>query len=174
MRRFAIKNIVVATISLTLIATLSGCGAGPNAATRLITQVTDGAEAKVRSADSDLMIANFLLVATEDGSAVVVGTIINRAPREDALLGIKVGDAIATITGQQNLPQNQPIRFEGDVATSKAVFTGVNAEAGKNVSVTLAFAVAGEVKLNAIIRDKRDDYANITTDSNFATDAATE
>ena len=88
MRRFAIKNIVVATISLTLIATLSGCGAGPNAATRLINQVTDGAEAKVRNADSDLMIANFLLVATEDGSAVVVGTIINRAPREDALLGI--------------------------------------------------------------------------------------
>ena len=174
MRRFAIKNIVVATISLALIATLSGCGAGPNAATRLINQVTDGAEAKVRSADSDLMIANFLLVATEDGSAVVVGTIINRAPREDALLGIKVGDAIATITGQQNLPQNEPIRFEGDIATSKAVFTGVNAEAGKNVSVTLAFAVAGEVKLNAIIRDKRDDYANITTGGKLATDAATE
>lgn len=174
MRRFAIKNTFVATISLALVFSLSGCGAGPNAATRLINQVTDGAEAKVRNADSDLMIANFLLVATEDGSAVVVGTIINRAPREDALLGIKVGDAIATITGQQNLPQNEPIRFEGDIATSKAVFTGVNAEAGKNVSVTLAFAVAGEVKLNAIIRDKRDDYANITTDSKFATDVATE
>lgn len=174
MRRFEIKNIVVATISLTLIFSLSGCGAGPNAATRLINQVTDGAEAKVRNADSDLMIANFLLVATEDGSAVVVGTIINRAPREDALLGIKVGDAIATITGQQNLPQNEPIRFEGDVATSKAVFTGVNAEAGKNVSVTLAFAVAGEVKLNAIIRDKRDDYANITTGGTLTTDTPTE
>ncbi len=89
MRRFAIKNTFVATISLALVFSLSGCGAGPNAATRLINQVTDGAEAKVRSADSDLMIANFLLVATEDGSAVVVGTIINRAPREDALLGIR-------------------------------------------------------------------------------------
>lgn len=169
MRRFAIKNSLAATISLALIFSLSGCGAGPNAATRLINQVTDGAEAKVRNADSDLMIANFLLVATEDGSAVVVGTIINRAPREDALLGIKVGDAIATITGQQNLPQNEPIRFEGDIATSKAVFAGVGAEPGKNVSVTLAFAIAGEVNLTAIIRDKRDDYANVTTDSNFAT-----
>ena len=169
MRRFAIKNTLVATISLALIFSLSGCGAGPNAATRLINQVTDGAEAKVRNADSDLMVANFLLVATEDGSAVVVGTIINRAPREDALLGIKVGDAIATITGQQNLPQNEPIRFEGDIATSKAVFAGVGAEPGKNVSVTLAFAIAGEVNLTAIIRDKRDDYANVTTDSNFAT-----
>ena len=169
MPRFAIKNTLVATISLALIFSLSGCGAGPNAATRLINQVTDGAEAKVRNADSDLMIANFLLVATEDGSAVVVGTIINRAPREDALLGIKVGDAIATITGQQNLPQNEPIRFEGDIATSKAVFAGVGAEPGKNVSVTLAFAIAGEVNLTAIIRDKRDDYANVTTDSNFAT-----
>ena len=169
MRRFAIKNTLVATISLALVFSLSGCGAGPNAATRLINQVTDGAEAKVRNADSDLMIANFLLVATEDGSAVVVGTIINRAPREDALLGIKVGDAIATITGQQNLPQNEPIRFEGDIATSKAVFAGAGAEPGKNVSVTLAFAVAGEVNFTAIIRDKRDDYANITTDSNFAT-----
>lgn len=174
MRHFEIKNIVVATISLTLIFSLSGCGAGPNAATRQIKQVTDGAEATVRNVDSDLMIANFLLVATEDGSAVVIGTLINRAPREDALLGIKVGDVVATITGQQSMPQNEPIRFEGDVATSKAVFTGINAEAGKNVSVTLAFAVAGEVKLNAIIRDKRDDYANITTDSNFATDSTTE
>jgi hypothetical protein len=54
------------------------------------------------------------------------------------------------------------VRFEGDVATTKAVFSGVGAEAGKNVKLSLAFARAGVVTTNVIIRDKRDDYKNIT------------
>ena len=55
-----------------------------------------------------------------------------------------------------------PIRFEGDSANAKAVFSGVGATAGKNVALRLAFARAGVVTVNAIIRDKRDTYANIT------------
>jgi hypothetical protein len=112
-----------------------------------------------------------LLVATEDGSAVVVGTIVNYLETPDTLLGISAGGVQAVFTGEKELRQNEPIRFEGEVATSKAVFPAVGAEAGKNVTLTLAFARAGLVTLNAIIRDQRDDYAGITTGAKLATQA---
>jgi copper(I)-binding protein len=124
--------------------------------------VTDGNEATVKTNGSDLAIANLLLVATEDGSAVVVGTIVNYKDEADALLGISAGGTSATLTGEQNLLRDKPIRFEGDSANAKAVFAGVGAKAGKNVQLQLAFARAGVVTVNAIIRDKRDTYKNVT------------
>jgi hypothetical protein len=116
----------------------------------------------IKSEGNNISVTNLLLVATEDGSAVVVGTIINYSEERDALLGISANNVGAVITGEQNLDQNKPVRFEGDVATTKAVFNGVGAEAGKNVKLSLAFARAGVVTTNVIIRDKRDDYKNIT------------
>ena len=162
MRRPHIKNSAIALTSLALALSLTSCGAGPNAATRQIKQVTDGVEAKVTQDGNNLVVSNFLLVAMEDGSAVVVGTLINQAEETDALLGISAGGVQATITGLRELKQNTPVRFEGEVATSKAVFDSVAAEPGRNVTVQLAFARAGVVTVNAIIRDKRDDYANVT------------
>ena len=169
MRRPHIKKLSIAFVASALALTLTACsGAGPNAATRLIKRVTDGNEATVTTNGNDLSISNLLLVATEDGSAVVVGTIVNHTATPDALLGITAGGSIATISGEQNLPQNMPIRFEGDAATSKAVFSGVGATPGKNVTLSLAFARAGVVTVDVIIRDKRDTYANVTTGAKLA------
>jgi len=163
MRRPYIKKFSIAFIATALALTLTACtGAGPNAATRLIKRVTDGNEATVTTDGNDLSISNLLLIATEDGSAVVVGTIVNHTATPDALLGISAGGTTAKITGEQNLLQNQPIRFEGDSANAKAVFAGVGAQAGKNVKLSLAFARAGVVTVDVIIRDKRDTYANVT------------
>jgi hypothetical protein len=163
MRRPYIKKYSIVLTAATLVFTLTGCsGAGPNAATRLIKQVTDGAEAAITTDGNDLSISNLLLVATPDGSAVLIGTIVNRTETPDALLGISAGGTTAEITGEQNLLQNAPIRFEGEQATSKAVFDGVGAEAGRNVTISLAFARAGVVTKNVIIRDQRDDYKEIT------------
>ena len=173
MRRLDSKKIAATFTIASLALTLSSCaGAGPNAATRVIKQVTDGAEAKIKTEGNDIFIANMLLVATDDGSAVVVGTIVNYLETPDTLLGISAGGVQANITGEKELRQNEPIRFEGEVATSKAVFPGVGAQPGKNVTVTLAFARAGVVTLNAIIRDQRDDYAGITTGAKLATTPA--
>lgn len=170
MRRLDSKKIAATFTIASLALTLSSCaGAGPNAATRVIQQVTDGAEAKIKTEGNDIFVANMLLVATEDGSAVVVGTIVNYLETPDTLLGISAGGVQANITGEKELRQNEPIRFEGEVATSKAVFPNVGAQPGKNVTVTLAFARAGVVTLNAIIRDQRDDYAGITTGAKLAT-----
>ena len=162
MRRPYIKKIAIAFTASALALTLTACGSGPDAATRQIKRVTDGNEANVTTNGNDLSITNFLLVATADGSAVVIGTIVNHTATPDALLGISAGGTTATLTGEQNLLQNKPIRFEGDSANAKAVFAGVGASAGKNVTLSLAFARAGVVKVDAIIRDQRDTYANIT------------
>ena len=162
MSRTHIKNFSIACTAVALALSLTACGSGPNAATRQVKKVTDGTEILIKSDGNNISITNLLLVATEDGSAVVVGTIINYSEERDALLGISANNVGAVITGEQNLDQNKPVRFEGDVATTKAVFSGVGAEAGKNVKLSLAFARAGVVTANVIIRDKRDDYKNIT------------
>ena len=163
MSRTHFKNISLSFTAVALALSLTACsGSGPNAATRLVKKVTDGAEIMIKNEGNNISVTNLLLVATEDGSAVVVGTIINYSEERDALLGISVNNVAASITGEQNLDQNKPVRFEGDVATTKAVFNGVGAEAGKNVKLSLAFARAGVVTTNVIIRDKRDDYASVT------------
>jgi hypothetical protein len=162
MSRTRIKNLSLAFTAVVLALSLTACGSGPNAATRQVVKVTDGAEILIKSDGNNISITNLLLVATEDGSAVVVGTIINYSEERDALLGISANSVGAVITGEQNLDQNKPVRFEGDVATTKAVFSGVGAQPGNNVKLSLAFARAGVVTTNVIIRDKRDDYKNIT------------
>jgi len=162
MHRPHTKKITIAITAAALALSLTSCGYGPDAATRLIKRVTDGAEATVTTNGSNLSISNLLLVATEDGSAVVVGTIVNYMDEADALLGISAAGTTATLTGEQNLLRDKPVRFEGETANAKAVFAGVGAQAGRNVELQLAFARAGVVAVNVIIRDKRDDYAKVT------------
>jgi hypothetical protein len=160
----------ITIISAALIAiSLTACGAGQNAATRNITQVTDGVELKITQNGSAIKIVNLLLVATETGDAVVVGTIINQGAQADQLLGIAVGGSTATITGETTLNQNTPLRFEGESANVKAVFAGVSAVAGRHVKLSLGFARAGMVTAEVIIRDKRDAYKNVTSNSVEAT-----
>jgi hypothetical protein len=151
-------------ISALLIATtLTACGSGQNAATRKITQVTDGVDLKITQNDSAIKIVNLLLVATENGDAVVVGTIVNQGAETDQLLGIAVGGNTATITGDTTLAQNAPLRFEGESANVKAVFSGVTPVPGRHVKLNLGFARAGMITAEVIIRDKRDDYKNVTS-----------
>ena len=168
------KKVAVTTTAIALALSLTSCyGSGPDAATRMIKKVTDGAEATVTNGGSDLRISNLLLVATADGSAVVVGHIVNRADSTDAILGITAGGVQATLTGETKLLTNKPIHFEGDSANAKAVFAGVGAQPGKNVDVTIGFARAGLVTVHAIIRDQRDVYANVTSGAKLATPAPT-
>ena len=161
---------IFTTISAFLIATtLTACGAGQNAATRTLTQVTDGVEVAITQNGSAIKIVNLLLVATENGDAVVVGTIVNQGAEADQLLGIAVGGNTATLTGDTTLAQNAPLRFEGESANVKAFFSGVKPVAGRHVKLSLGFARAGLVTAEVIIRDKRDDYKDITTGQPEAT-----
>jgi hypothetical protein len=156
------RTATVLFVSFALALTLTSCGSGLNAATRNITQVTDGVEETIDIEGNKIKIVNFLLVATEDGSAVVVGTILNTGETDDQILGISVAGSQATLTGESILKPSQPLRFEGDSANAKAVFPLVGAKPGTHVDVTIGFARAGLVNLEVIIRDKRDDFANVT------------
>lgn len=168
------KKIAVTTITIALALSLSSCyGSGPDAETRMTTRVTDGAEAVIKSEESDIRVSNFLLVATEDGSAVVVGHIVNRSEVADELLGISVAGAPAALTGETKLATNKPLHFEGELANVKAVFPGVGAKPGTHVDVNIGFARAGLVTVRVIIRDKSDLYANVTSGAKLATTEAT-
>lgn len=159
------KALTSSLIAASLALTLTACGAGQNASTRQIKQVTDGKELSVTDNGVEIKVLNLLLVATETGDAVLVGTIVNQGDTEDKLLGIAVGSNTAVLTGETALKKNQPIIFEGDTANAKAVFYGVSPVAGRHVKLSLGFARAGFVTAEVIIRDKRDDYKNVTSNS---------
>ena len=163
MHRPHTKKITIAITAAALALSLTSCGYGPNAATRLIKRVTDGAEATVTTNGSNLSISNLLLVAPEDGSAVVIGTFVNYSEDNDSLVGLSVNGIPAVITGETTLKQDQPLRFEGDTANAKAVFYGVSPVAGRHVKLSIGFARAGLVTADVIIRDKRDDYKNVVS-----------
>jgi hypothetical protein len=156
MRR-VLSALAIASLALSL----TGCGAGLNASTRQITQVTDGAEAQIIGDGNNIRVVNLLVVAAGGGTGVLVGTIVNAADEEDSLLGVAINGSVLTYTGRNVLPKNSPIIFEGDRANAKAVLTGFGAKAGTNISVTMFFARAGEVTRNVLVRENKDEYAGI-------------
>jgi hypothetical protein len=157
------RRAIILISALVLATSLTACGAGQNAPTRNVKQVTDGVELTINENGSKIKILNMLLVATENGDAVLVGTIVNQGAETDQLLGVAVGGSQATLTGERLLQQNAPIRFEGDTANAKAVFFGVTPVAGRHVKLSIGFARAGLVTAEVIIRDKRDDYKGVTS-----------
>jgi hypothetical protein len=158
LRKVAISLIVAASLS-----TLTACGAGESAASRNIVKVTDGAETAVVTDTSNLKLRGFLLVAQPDGSAVLVGTIINSNSTPDSLLGISANNLLATVTNESNvISENLPMIFEGDSANAKAVIPNLGVKAGNTVDLSFLFEIAGVVTVKAIVRDQRDIYAGVT------------
>lgn len=149
-------------LSLLLALSLTACGAGFNASTRQVKQVTDGVEGTISTGDYLIKAVNILVVETTDGAGVLVGTIVNSRPTGDALLGVAINGVVATVTGNTSLVQNAPITFEGDSANVKAVVPALNASAGAHVQVTMFFARAGELTVSALVRAQSDRYAGVT------------
>jgi hypothetical protein len=161
----ALKRAVSVFAVFAVSISLTGCGAGLNASTRQITQVTDGVEGYVINEQNNLRIVNLLVVATADQNAVLVGTMVNAKDAPDTLLGISINGSVATLTGTTTLPKNSPVIFEGDSANAKAVLSGFTVAPGLRVPVVLFFARAGEVTLDALVREATEEYANITSGS---------
>lgn len=156
------RRVLITLLIATLTLSLSGCGAGLNAETRNLKQVTDGVEATVNTAGNNIKVVNLLVVETAEGAGVLVGTLVNSLDQEDALLGVAINGQVATLTGSNVLAKNKPVIFEGPSANIKAVVPVLGAKAGQSVQVTMFFARAGQVTVQAIIRDQRDTYAGIT------------
>ena len=157
-----LRTIVTPLLIAALAISLTGCGAGSNASTRLIKKVTDGQEAEIRNENNNIALRNFVLVALEDGSAVVVGTVINRGENDDALLGLAIPGIQAQFTGVSTISQNQTIRFEGDSSNAKAVILGANLKPGTHTDLSLFFGNAGEVKFDVLVQKPAGIYEGIT------------
>ena len=147
----------VTLIAMTLVL-LTGCGAGPNAQTRLINQVTDGVEKKV----GDIKMLHMLLVKQSDGSAVLVGTVINNGENPDLITNMTVNDIPAQVapTALVVTPET-PLIFAGDSANALAVFPGLNVKPGRHVTMEITLRNAGVVTLEALVRDRVGEFANV-------------
>jgi hypothetical protein len=157
MRKKNLKSAISALFGAFLVVSLSGCGAsGPDAPTRNVRQVTDGVEAT----SGEIKAVNVLLVTQEDGSAVLVGTIVNNGTTRDSITGITANGVVGEISAPA-LEVGAPIIFAGDSANSNTRFPGLNAKASDRVNLEITFANAAPINLNAIVRAKSDIYANI-------------
>ena len=162
-----LRTFVTPLIIAALAISLTGCGAGSNATTRLNKKVTDGQEAEIKKDANKIILRNFVLVALPDGSAVVVGTVINRGENEDALLGLAIPGIQAQISGTSTIAPNGVITFEGDVANAKAVIPGANLKPGTHTDFSLFFGYAGEVTLDVLIQKPEGIYAGITAQASI-------
>jgi hypothetical protein len=98
---------------------------------------------------------------------------VNAKDAPDTLLGVAINGSVATLTGNTTLEKNTPVVFEGEIANAKAVLPGFTVTPGVRVQVVLFFARAGEVTLDALVREASDEYANVTSGSSASAPVAT-
>ena len=151
--------ILISTIAIAT--SLTACtGAGNNAPTRMINQVTEGVEVKLSDGDNLIYVRNLLVVAEANGDATLIGTIVNQNPTEDALVAVGINGAPMTL-GAKNYPvlQNKPIIFGGESSNASAVLKGANLIAGHRVDVKLFLGLAGSATANALVVGPDSPYA---------------
>ena len=158
MRKKNLKSAISALFGALLVVVLTGCGAsGPDAPTRNIRQVTDGVEATSGS----IKAVNVLLVAQEDGSAVLVGTFVNSGDTRDAITGITANGIVGEISISTLDQYSGPAIFEGSSKNSSAKFPGLNAKPSDHVELEVTFATSAPMKMSAIVRAKAEEFANV-------------
>lgn len=160
---FTSKKTLAAALLGILGLSLSGCVAtGNDAPTRLIKQVTDGAEADSGS----VAIRGVLLVAQPDGSATLVATVVNNGDSADQIVKVSAAGIPATIsTPNLALNSGKPVIFAGQSATASATFPGLNKLPSQRVPVTFTFASAAEVTLDTLVVENSGIYADISAPS---------
>ena len=152
------KKLAIATVALLSAGLLSGCtAAGKDAPTSKIRQVTDGVEKD----SGTLKLRDFVLVAQPDGSAVLVGTVVNEDATPDAISSISANAIAGAITGTVALAQNTPVIFSGDSANAHASVPGLNLTPGQRADVTVTFGKTPGITFSVLVREKSDIFANV-------------
>jgi hypothetical protein len=149
-----IKKILVLTILAT---TLTACGSGQTAETRMIKQVTDGVEAQ----SAEIRLRNIKIVKNELSQGILVGTLINWSDQTDVITGINIGGTAATLSNTKfNLLKNKPITFVGDSANADA-YAQISKVAGERIAITFTFATATPVTVDALVVAQDGIYENL-------------
>jgi len=102
-----IQKLLVLTI---VASTLTGCGSGRTAETRMIKQVTDGVEGQ----SNEIRVRNLLIVKNELSEGILVGTLVNWSDEVDAITGISINNLPTTVSSSRlELRKNKPVVFAG-------------------------------------------------------------
>ena len=137
---------VIALIVIT--STLTGCGSGQMASTRLIKQVTDGVEAQT----DEIRLRNVKVIKTSTGSGVLIGTLVNWSDKSDQITSVTINNQPAIYAAKTSeLLRNKPITFVGEIANADAYISMLDKEPGYRIPVTFTFAFAAPVTLDTLI-----------------------
>ena len=151
----SIKKLLVLALITT---SLTGCGSGRTAETRMIKQVTDGVEGQ----SNEVRLRNVLIVKDEMAQGILIGTLVNWSDEADALTGITINDQAVTLSaGSFNLAKNKPVIFAGPSANADAFIPQITNAIGERVDITFSFAKASPVKLNALIVQNDGIYSDL-------------
>ena len=142
---WSIKKVIALII---ISSTLTGCGSGQMASTRLIKQVTDGVEAQT----DEIRLRNVKVIKTSTGAGVLIGTLVNWSDKSDQITSVTINNQPAIYTAKSSeLLRNKPITFVGEIANADAYISMLDKEPGYRIPVTFTFASAAPVTLDTLI-----------------------
>ena len=142
------KRIKKVIALIVISSSLTGCGSGQMASTRLIKQVTDGVEAQVE----EIRLRNVKVIKTSTGAGVLIGTLVNWSDKSDVITSVTINNQPAIYTAKTSeLLRNKPITFVGDIANADAYISTLDKEPGYRIPVTFTFASAAPVTLDTLI-----------------------
>jgi hypothetical protein len=149
-----IQKLLVLTI---VAATLTGCGSGRTAETRMIKQVTDGVEGQ----SNEIRVRNLLIVKNELSEGILVGTLVNWSDEVDAITGISINNLPTTVSSSRlELRKNKPIIFAGESANADAAAV-ITQSIGQRIPVIITFEKAAPITLDALIVENVEWYKDL-------------
>ena len=149
-----IQKLLVLTI---VAATLTGCGSGRTAETRMIKQVTDGVEGQ----SNEIRVRNLLIVKNELSEGILVGTLVNWSDEVDVITGISINNLPTTVSSSRlELRKNKPVVFAGESANADAAAV-ITQSIGERIPVIITFEKASPLTLDALIVENVEWYKDL-------------
>jgi hypothetical protein len=152
-----IKRIQKLLVLIVVAATLTGCGSGRTAETRMIKQVTDGVEGQ----SNEIRVRNLLIVKNELSEGILVGTLVNWSEEVDAITGISINNLPTTVSSSRlELRKNKPVVFAGESANADAAAV-ITQSIGQRIPVIITFEKASPLTLDALIVENVEWYKDL-------------
>jgi len=152
-----IKRIQKLLVLIVVAATLTGCGSGRTAETRMIKQVTDGVEGQ----SNEIRVRNLLIVKNELSEGILVGTLVNWSDEVDAITGISINNLPTTVSSSRlELRKNKPVVFAGESANADAAAV-ITQSIGQRIPVIISFEKASPLTLDALIVENVEWYKDL-------------
>ena len=152
-----IKRIQKLLVLTLVAATLTGCGSGRTAETRMIKQVTDGVEGQ----SNEIRVRNLLIVKNELSEGILVGTLVNWSDEVDVITGISINNLPTTVSSSRlELRKNKPVVFAGESANADAAAV-ITQSIGQRIPVIITFEKASPLTLDALIVENVEWYKDL-------------